>query len=403
MSTIHIGWVGSDTVDVHEPNAFQIAMYNKLPTVTLQASWSGSTLAKTLSLRDQLIGLGAYPDVVWPFIWSDDSRSDGYVRIIGVNAEVTSLVGVGEISASIQMEFLGREIEMQSLLTGTVITNAHGVTDAEAAPFHALPKQAFGRNPSGSRIIRPGLDGAANTSMVFTDVTRTDHPTWVCSPQYYLYGAARFLDHNDNYVLGREVPGGDSTDWTLSNGIIKITPHATVNRLTLQAHNGVAWEGGFNIRLRYDGVEETSGYRPPILLVNTPELVVLRLRLQQVNQAVLDLALRRGSVFVSGYYTQAVGGLCSVRTGNAGTAVTPAGAATAVGVYDNTAVNDHRLVLGSAMGTTTAATTDVARTSTALDFFAGVEMEGAAAQAGDTAADMCLQYLGHVSERTAAR
>jgi hypothetical protein len=196
-------------------------------------------------------------------------------------------------------------------------------------------------------------------------------------------------------------PGaGAATSWTLHNTLVNVTPAASGGMLNIAAWTGGAWQtktwdillGGVSL-----GIPDTV-----TVLRNEPEFVVVRLlKSLTPGRAAIDLTLRRGSRTVEVYVQAPTSTTIKVvlSSGAAGTNAVPG---YVVGTSDDGAGN--RYVIGSASAFT-ADTTNGGITATsvvALDAFIGVQVGGASALPGDTAADLFSYYIAAPAETVQA-
>ena len=143
---------------------------------------------------------------------------------------------------------------------------------------------------------------------------------------------------------------------------------------------------------------------------NDPEACIIRLQAYaSTTRYTLDLHLRRGAamVFANFYDSSATAGDLKIvidSPGEAGTAITPTGASSTVGVRATSDdAGGHRYVVYSP-GTITNDTTNggLQVTDKRLNACLGFEIGGSGAIAGDTADDIALQFFGMVGERVRA-
>lgn len=397
MTQITLGWI-----DLDAPETFRSKAVERGRTFDLTVYAMESTLAATLWVREQLLALPV--GVPLPLMWADDPRVDSFVIVDEVSLETQSLVDGGVVVAQLGLTQLGGpgEVVFQSLLTGTVHGNDAGVDATEAAPFHAPPGGHYAYSPYHSTYVdRASEDG---TIRVYTDVDWDVDPVWQVEVADFYNGGCR-LHNAGRVVTGQHVAAPSATDWALSNGLVRLTPNGTNLRFDLEVYDGADWGGLNTVQVHAAAAEVTGSWKAPYVLKNTPEEVVVRLEADTAVRLALDLSLRRGSRFVAGYLTRADAADLEITFEEGGASVTPTGAASVVAVVTTATVDGHRQVVGAATASSrpTATTGVVAAASTTLDVFLGQELDGASAVAGDTAADLSLQYLGWLGERVAVR
>lgn len=403
MSQMTIGRVGGD-VALDDPETVSETAGRGGRNITFEGTLLGATLADTLALRDELqatIEAGA----VIPITWVEDPRIDGYYRPAGGSTRIRSLNDRGFLEFTFSAERIGTAVDLlfRSILVSTIRSNAHGVTAAEAEPFHAPP--GGHRIYSGliGNITRVSEDGDI---VVWRDIADT-RPTWSSTPADHLKGAARIT--TGGYVRAGKTIQNNSTDWTLENGLIRVSPNVANGRLDVEHYDGIAWQTKV-WQIEVAGGSEFSRWDWVTILRNDPEECVIRLENQRVvgvtpagGRDLLDLRLRRGSRFVEGRLSRSGSGTLKVRltTAEAGTAVTPTGASSVVAVRAtaNDAQGDRYIVGSPIAHTQDLVNGGVSQSAvTALPFFIGAAVDGSLAQAGDTPEDLALQYLGHVAE-----
>lgn len=399
--SLTIGRVGLD-VALEDPDGVTESAGTNTRAVTLRGVLLGSSLAESIALRDELENLAGSDHVV-AVTWDEDSRIDGFYRVVSASVETQSLVDRGFVTFTAQLELVGKAggVVFRSKITGTVLGNDHGVTEAESEPFHAPPRGAVAYDPGAtvpSSMTRTGSGGAMT---VYRDVDFAVSPYWT-TPPASLYAGAATLKVGGRVRTGVHVPNLP-TSWSLENELVRVTPVGTNGRLNFEAHDGTSWDAAVEWRITSAGAA-VGEYDALTALKVTPEETIIRLTrdVSAGGALTLDLALRRGSRFLAGYLTRHAAATLGVRlnTGEAGTAITPTGAASAVAVRSNTTTNGNRALIGSARShSADTANTGLTKAATrTLDFFIAAEVGGAGAVSGDTAADLCLQYLGLVSE-----
>ncbi len=398
-----IGRVGLD-VDFDDPEAFSGTAGPGGRSITLSGTALGATLAETKALRDELVALAALPGGAVPITWDGDPTIDGYYRIVSANFDVRALHDRGFIPFSMTAEREGSDGERlwRSKIVGTVLGNDHGVTEAEAAPFHAPPRGSYGYNPGAtipSFVTRTGSDGAVR---VYRDVSLAADPFWSVAAASFYSGAGTVR------VSGVDLAGiaapNTPNDWRLSNELVRVSPNGTGGRLDVAHHDGTQWEPAKVWRIQVGGTD-VGQWDAVAVLRNDAEAVAVRLTrdVSAGGELTLDLLLRRGSRFVVGLLTRHAAATLKVvlATAEVGEAITPTGASSAVAIQRTTNDSDgNRYVVGSARSFTNDLTTGglSKASTTTLGFFLGSEIGGSGAAAGDDTGDLALQYLGNVTE-----
>ena len=404
MPDLTIGRIGLATPNLGDAEAHAGNAGPGTSSITIAGTALGGTLAQTKGLRDELVALAALPGIIIPITWTGDPTVDGYYRLTAATFDVRALHDKGFIPFSVAADRVGSEggVIFRSKLVGTVAQNDHGVDTAESAPFHAPPIGHYGYNPGVTVpgfVARTGADGAIR---VYRDVSFTVDPWWsVPAGSYYSGGAQVTVE---TVVRAGVHAPNKPNDWELTNGLVRVSPNGTGGRIDVEHHDGTIYETAKVWRIQSGGTD-VGQWDAVAILRNDPEEATLRLTrdVSTGGELTLDLSLRRGSRFVTGYLIRHAAATLKVvlAAAEAGSTVTPAGATSPVAI-DATA-NDgdgNRYVVGSARSfTNDLATGGLSKASTTtLDFFLASEIAGSAAVAGDTSEDLCLQYLGVLAE-----
>ena len=406
-NTLQIGRVGLDVAFENAVVGFQELSNNEEGRqVTLSGLVKTATLADTKALRTEL---SALPGQLVPILWSFDATFDGFYVVteatLDASAQSGSYTAGGLFGFNISATLLGSEanLEFQSKLIGTVLSNDKGVTDPESAPFIATPVGAYAweqGTESPGTLTRSSADGNVT---VFRDVLRTTYPTWGVAVADYYKGGASFT--SATYLRQSTHTPNSPTDWELANGLIRVSPNATNGRIDVEHYDGSIWDTAVVWEIDVGGAE-VGTWDALGVIKNRPDSASIRLVRADspTGRHTLDLSLRRGSRYVSGLLSTSTSATLKVALngGGAATAITPSGASSAVAVQRSSTVNGNRVVVGTANATPNTGDTSVSETSTtSMEFFIGSEVNYTAS-AGDTAADLCLQYLGHISETVTA-
>ena len=406
MATVQFGRIGLDVSFANAITGYQeTSTYDEGRQVTFSGLVKTSTLADTIALRTELPALSGQ---LVPVIWSFDSTLNGYYAISDVSIDASaasgSYVSGGLFGLTITAKLIGSDgdVEFQSKLVGTVLSNTKGVTDAESTPWHSPPVGAYGWTQVGSsptHYSRTTSDGAID---MWHDISRSTSPTWSVDVADFYKGAVKV--YTGGYLRQGLHTANVTSGWELSNGLVKVTPNGTNGRLDLEVYDGSQWDTPMVVQF-WSSSSEIGNADAIAIIRNRPESCVIRLTRDAYAELgggrwTIDLELRRGSRYISGYYTSHVATDLTVIYGpqTAGTGITPTGASAAVAVLNNTTVNGNRFVVGSANSAPQTSNTSVATVSTtAADFFIGAEVNYTAS-APDRAQDLCLQHLGHISE-----
>lgn len=269
-----------------------------------QESAPPTTVAMVTWLHGQISGM--QEGRVVPVTFRDKAERDGYYSVTQATSELTDHQNeVAYAAWNLDMQRLGSEgeIDLQSRLTGAVRSNVYSLPGVR---WHAPPIAHYSYHvgstiPSNhDRITEDG------TIRVYTGVPADTSPRWGCSPTDYLGGCVRLTTtgevSSENQLEGinrRINPAG----WTLSNGLINISPTATGGVLSVGLYSGGSYRlHNWDIR---SGGNRVNPWQTATVLRNDPEQIILRLMAGRASttagREVLDLTLRRGAQFVEGY------------------------------------------------------------------------------------------------------
>lgn len=413
MASLTIGRVGLD-VTLEHPYSWDSSGRSD----RVRGYITDSTVANRNAIRSELVEqVGRLVAVTW----TKDTTRDGFyiVRSASVRSDVNrkSFETDGLMEFTVDLDRIGSvgSVELQSLITGTVVANDFGVITTETKPFHA-PSVGALTYDSGSGaptvIERTTSDGAIT---VFEDITDTENPTWSVSPSTYYSGAAQ-IKVSSLLRSGLDAPN-DPEDFELSNGLVRLKPGTTASvsdgTLEVEWYDGSAWDTAKVFYLTHATVQIPRWHYITILR-NTPEECRIRLVRDAAESPptsyrhILDISLRRGSRFLACYYTwtnTAIDMQIRVETNEASTAVTPTGATGTFGIRaTSNDASGNRFVLACPKTQTQDLTNGriTQAATTTFPFMIGSEVGGSGAASGDQAADLMLQYLGWVSETVRA-
>lgn len=371
-----------------------------------QESSPPTTVAMVTWLHGQVAGLQTGRLV--PVTFRDKVERNAYYSVSQAASDLVDYQSeVALANWTLTMDRLGSEFEVdiQSRLTGAVRANNFSLTGTKwHAP--ALAHYAYYTGTTTpSNFDRTTEDG---TLRVYTSIPANVSPKWGCDPINYLGGAVRLTSttyvSTENQVEGINRKIG-ITGWTLSNGLITVTPSATAGRLTIGA-----WASGSyrtaDWNISSSGVNLLA-WQTVSLLRNDAEQVVVRLTSNRSastgGRDTLDLTLRRGAQFVEGYLQTSASANLGISTNAATTAASGAN-----GTVSATATaNSIRSICGSAHTWTTTNTVNCGFTKnnvTVLDFWIGAKIgtAGAGTASQDDDAALANQYIGCMPEVTYA-
>lgn len=367
-----------------------------------QESSPPTTVAMVTWLHGQIAGM--QEGRVVPVTFRDKNERDGYYTLTSASSDLTNYQNeVALADWQIELDRLGaeNEIDLQSRLTGAVRQNDFAVTGVR---WHA-PSINHYAYYTGSTIPsnhdRVTEDG---TIRVYTSIPANTSPRWGCAPVDYLKGAVRVVSptevSSENIVEGIDRKIGP-TDWTLSNGLINVTPTSTGGILTIglyssSAYRTVNWEV-------WTGVDRLNTFQSATLIRNDPEMVILRLMAARSastgGREILDLTLRRGAQFVEGYLQTSDAANLQIVGSNAATSASASNGTVAATAND---ANGIRRCCGSAHTWNTTNTTNCGLTknsATTLDFWIGATI-GAGTSGETQVGDLQNQYIAAMPEAT---
>ncbi len=413
MGTLTVGRVGVEST-LGDPTRWQTRATTRGSIHTLSGQILQTTLNDALYVRaelEQQVGQ------LVPVTYTAETSLDGFYILESANIDVRArnnpLQVGGYFPFSVRIRRIGSigQVEHQSLLTGALIANSHGLVVGEVQFSHSPPvgALAYDGGSAGSPVAwtRTTEDG---TIPVILDLDTGVDPKWAVDPGNY-YDGGCYVNVNSYTRSGLDAPNTPGT-WEIGNKLVKVTPGgggSSNGRIIVSHWDGSAYDAvTYNIKFATTTVVPEWHY--VTVIRNTAEVVTIRLVRDAeeapatTNRHVLDLTLRRGSLFVSAYYTWTGGATTwslDREATEASTAITPTGASSAMALRATANDGDgNRYVMGSSKSTTKDAANgglDFASTKT-FDFFIGSEIGGTGASANDQAADQCLQYLAAFTE-----
>lgn len=413
--TLQIGRAGLvDSLTITGPQDWRISGNRH----RISGVMKSSSLANTKALRDVMV---AQVGEVIPVTYSTDSSYDGFYRCLDADVDARhrlgSLQGDGLFDFQVDLELIGTysSAEFQGLIDNQLKANDHGLISSEVNWWHSPPIGSIaytnGDTAGNTGLIsRTGEDGDSTVAVGIPDTS----PQWTVSPANYYKGGC-YVKVGGYERAGKDVPL-DADDWELGNHLVKVTPGLTTGssngQIEVAHYDASAFVTAKAYTIKYSGSSAIPSWDKMRIIFNNPELCVIEL-VQEGNEGGgnqftrhnLRLGVRRGGLMVFGYYyydgAAATFSLDRSST-EAGTAVTPTGASSAMAIRATSNDADgNRYVIGSSK-TNTADTTnggiDFASTSS-FDFFISSEIDGSSAQTQDQAGNQCLQYLAVSNEQ----
>ena len=325
-----------------------------------------------------------------PLVFSSKSQHTGFYRVKDVGTKLTEWPEAAFFGWNLTMVRIGTEnaVDIESRLGSVVRQNAFSLTGER---WHAPAVGAYGyftgnTPPSGS--VDRVLDDAEGTIRVYRGIPADINPVWGSTAPNYLLGRSRIVvDGQERSGVGFRVA---TTDWSLTNGLVTVTPMAAGGMLTI---------AGYDL-----DVTVTTDLAPPwdamTVLRNDFECCVVRLVKSKTatGRILLDLTLRRGSRFVEGFLQTDSSTTLGIKTDSAVTTTNN----DTLGYIVESAGTD-RLTIGVPVTFTGSTTGGVSKTTTTtLPFYVGLVVNGASPASGDSAVNLRDQYIGALTEQAQA-
>lgn len=360
-------------------------------TIAGQEAMPPLTRAELEVRRQDLLGL---KNSLVPVVFTNKTELNGYYVVKDVNSDLNNWTGeVITVNWQVILTRAGSdaEVDIESRLAGALTrSNEHSATGER---WHAPPIGHFAYWTGAtipSVVTRTGADGPI---VVYRGVPASTNPRFACLATDYLEGRVSFLDEDDRERSGTSL-SLDASDWTLTNGLVRVKPLSSSGVLEIAAYTG-SWSAK-SWDLKVSGT--TLGVPDAVtLLRNDPECVIVRLLwTHTVGRTEVDLTLRRGARHVELYMKRQTAATIRVEL------VTAAAATSATG-YIRATANDgagNRYIIGSAKDFEVDLVNGAIYQDsvTVLDAFIGVIAAGSGAVSGDAGDDIRAQYLGAPTE-----
>jgi len=418
MGALNVGRVGLEAASTDNVQAVSWRANDGRQQVTLSGRFKAATVANSQALRNEL---NAQTGKLVAVTWANDPAVDGFYILRNVQLQAATrdrAFDTGMFPFTIQLDRVGSEseTEIQSLLTGTVLTNFHGLIAAETKPFHSAPVGHLAYNSGTGAPTKRTRTGDEGDVVWYDGILNTVDPTWSVAAAAFYTGSVR-VKMSSLLRSGTDAPN-DPDDWELSNTLVKVTPDTTAGvsngRLNMSWYDGTQWDTAVPFKIVYDagvGNNVIPQWHYVSIIRNDPETCIVRLIRDGIaapgaspHRHILDISLRRGSLFVSFYYTWTgitVNYDLIRDSADAASAFTPTGATSSPGVLDDVATGGNKWLMVTSKTNTAQTVAGGLRVSgPKYDFMIGAEI--GAAGTGDTAADQALQYFGWISERDRA-
>jgi hypothetical protein len=345
--------------------------------------------------------LVAMLDRALPVIFSSKTTQVGFYEVQDVGAVITSWAEAKFFNWTLRLNRIGAEnaVDIESRLGSVVRQNGFALTGER---WHAPAVGAYGyftgsTPPSGS--IGRVLADTEGTITVFRGIPAGVSPVWGVTAPNYLLGRSRVLvDGVERSGIGIRVA---TTDWVLTNGLIRVTPNAAGSMLQIEGWDGAAWSSkDLDITV---GTDLAPPWDAMTILRNDLECVVIRLIKSKSpsGRILVDLTLRRGALFVEGFIQTDASATLAVKTDPV--LATTNNAATGYIIETANDVNGNQFTSGSPITFTGSTTGSISvAASVELPWYAGYVVDGTAGVSGNTALHLRDQYIGALTEQALA-
>lgn len=367
----------------------------------------GLTVDAAKALRYELL---QQQGMIVSLTYTLDSSMDGFYILndVKISTIETSFMR-GFFPYEISLTRIGSDgaTEWQSLMTGTVRVNNHGLilSEVTGSSIHAPARLHVAYNVDGGAATQSTRSTEHGNLNVYTGLGFDADPTWSVAPTNF-YSSAAYIMTGGTLRAGLDMPNS-ITNFETGNRLVKMTPSLTASvndgRWDMSWWTGAAYNGPFSFEIYLDGnrIPEWH-YSAPI--TNTPEAVRFRM-IRDANDPAsiyrhqLDWEIRRGCAFVSFYYSFNDGlegptdhdiQIKLEGSSTAMTSITPTGASSACARQ----VADQSWLIGSAKTVTVPHGGGIHLDGIPADFFIGFELSNTGI---DTAESMCLQYHAPLS------
>lgn len=355
------------------------------------------TLAQARAKQEDL---AAMLDRALPVILSTKDNNTGFYYVKDVGTKITEWPEAAFFGWNLSLARIGTEnaVDMESRLGPSVRTNSFTLLGER---WHAPAVGHYGyftgsTHPSGS--VSRVLADSEGTITVYRGVPANINPVWGVTAPNALLGRSRVL------VAGQERSGVGfrvaSTDWSLTNGLVRVTALASGGVLKFEAWDGAVWSSNdLDVTV---GTDLTAPFDAMTVLRNDFECVVIRLvRTKSPGRSLIDLTLRRGARFVEGFIQTDSSATLGVKTHASVTTTNNDASGYIVETADDASGN--RITLGSPLTFTGSTTGGVSKAATTtFSFYVGQVIDGSAPASGDAATVLLDQYIGSLTEQTLA-
>jgi hypothetical protein len=379
-------------IPLGEPNTinYQVNAASGIQSISLTGQEAGPPSETFRALAEDLVAmLGS--DI--PVTFSQKSNHDGLYRVSDVGAPITEFAGHAYgFTWNLTLQRIGANnaIDIESRFTDMVRTNAFALSGTR---WHSPAIVAYGYDAPVSGSLMRAVEGEPiDIIRVYLGIPVGRHPHWGTTALDLRRGRVRFLLNGiERTGIGTRIPtyGG----WSLTNGIVRISPSLTGGDFLLESWDGIdqAWDPQ---EMEITAGGSGSDFVSVTVLQNDFEAATIRiLRDLGPGRVLVDLTIRRGSRVVEGFVQSTASNTIQVKTLSAVTTANNAASGYIVAT-GNTALG-NRFTSGSPIAFTGSLTGSILKTvTTQFPFYAGHVIGGGAPVAGDSATDLRDQYIG---------
>lgn len=337
-----------------------------------------------------------------PVTFTQKTNHDGLYRVTDAGAPITEFAGHAYGFAwSLSLQRIGpaNAVDIESRFTSMVRANSFALPGVR---WHAPAIGSYGYTLQGgteSGNMTRAVEGDSPIT-IHLGIPVASHPQWGTTALNMRRGrVALRVSGTERTGIGTRIT--DPMSWTLSNGLIRITPQPFASgNLKLESWNGTTWDSQ---ALDILTAGNDSDWLSVAVLRNDMETVTIRLvrGISSFGRALCDLTLRRGSRTVEGFIQSDVSGTIEVKT--LGVVATTNNAASGYIVASGDDAAGNRFTSGCPITFTGSTTGSISKAAaTVFPWYAGHVIVGAAPATGDAATDLRNQYIAAPAETDVA-
>lgn len=293
--------------------------------ITIDNRTTAGQVSSGFAIRQQLLGmLNNDDEQVFPVTSSDDPTWDGYYRVSSVNVEPFPVfLSSGAMRASFSLQRVAGGYAnpvIETYVVSSVTTNSHGVTAPTYGLLASYPSAFTGvdvdvtgldeNNTTFLTVSAASEDGTVTRSLDNFYAVTTERVgyslSYVPPADYYGPGACQIIQSSvsDFALVGKQASALTAGNWTISNGLIRISPTGNTNEINVEGWDSPAWRGRIVRAGRISAGSFTAsttfqinGGSVPVILRNSPETVVIRVS-NGYSQPYFTFTLFRGATVV---------------------------------------------------------------------------------------------------------